>query len=290
MITRIKYLVLLSFVVLFNTIGFSQMVGTPYGISTTSSRTVVTFLYTGTNQTWTVPTGVSEIYVDVIGAQGTTITSLGGAGGRVLCRIRVNPGDVLAVTVGGQSLNNIAVYGGGGDGGRCTNSTAIAGAGGGLSAISSAFPLTQANALVVAGGGGGGNTGYSPTAHGGAGGGLLGADGIGGFNASRVRGIGANQTSGGAGGIYWDFNTVFATAGTALKGGKGGIVATSTHNGGGGGGAGYFGGGGGAGGGAAQGGGGGGSSWINPTSLALPGTLNIGNVNTSGHGKITIYY
>jgi hypothetical protein len=24
--------------------------------------------------------------------------------------------------------------------------------------------------------------------------------------------------------------------------------------------------------------------------LALPGTLNMGNVNTSGHGKIVIYY
>ena len=266
------------------------MVGTPYGISTTSSRTVVTFLYTGTNQTWTVPTGVSEIYVDVIGAQGTTITSLGGAGGRVLCRIRVNPGDVLAVTVGGQSPNNIAVYGDGGDGGRCTNSTAISGAGGGLSAISSAFPLTQANAFVVAGGGGGGNTGYFPTAHGGAAGGLNGADGIGGFDRSDVRGRGGSQAAGGASGSTFDGNSTLPTAGSALQGGNGGIVLTSTWNGGGGGGAGYFGGGGGAGGGAAQGGGGGGSSWINPNSSALPGASNMGNVNTSGHGKIIIYY
>ena len=282
----------MSFVVFFNTLGFSQMVGTPYPIPTASSSTItaVTFTYTGANQTWTVPAGVTEIFVDVIGAQGTTIVSLGGAGARVLCRIPVTAGNVLALTVGGQSLNNIAVYGGGGNGGRCINSTAIAGAGGGLSAISSAFPLTQANAFVVAAGGGGGNTGYSPTAHGGAAGGLTGSDGIGGFGQPRVRGRGATQTAGGSGADIYDFNSVYPTAGTALKGGNGGIVLTSTHNGGGGGGAGYFGGGGGAGGGSAQGGGGGGSSWINTTSLALPDAQNLGNVNTNGHGKITIYY
>lgn len=292
MITRTKYLVLLSFVVLYNTLGFSQMVGTPYGIPTTSSSiTTITFLYTGANQTWTVPSAVSEIYVEVIGAQGTTITSLGGAGGRVLCRIRVSPGDVLALIVGGQSPNNTAVYGGGGNGGFCTtNSSNFAGAGGGLSAISSAFPLTQANAFVVAAGGGGGNTGYSPVAHGGAGGGLNGSDGIGGFSRSEVRGRGGSQAAGGARGTPYDGNSTLPIAGSALQGGNGGIVATSTHNGGGGGGAGYYGGGGGAGGGASQGGGGGGSSWINPTSLALPGASNMGNVNTSGHGKITIYY
>jgi hypothetical protein len=289
---KFNYLLLIAFSAFFNLKGFSQAVGTPYIVPTGvgTSLASVTFNFIAGPQTWTVPSNVSEIYVEVIGAQGTTISSLGGAGGRVSCRIRVNPGDVLYLTVGGQSTNNIAVYGGGGNGGRCTNSTAIAGAGGGLSAISTASSLTQANALVVAAGGGGGNTGYSPVAHGGAGGGLTGSNGIGGFNANRVRGIGATQTSGGAGGTPYDGNSTLPTAGSALKGGNGGVVATSTHNGGGGGGAGYFGGGGGAGGGAAQGGGGGGSSWINPTSLALPGASNMGNVNTSGHGKITIYY
>jgi hypothetical protein len=289
---KFKYLLLIALSAFFNLKGFSQAVGTPYIVPTGAGNglTSVIFPYTGLNQTWTVPSNVSEIYVEVIGAQGTTITTNGGAGGRVLCRIRVNPGDVLALTVGGQSTNNIAVYGGGGNGGRCTNSSAIAGAGGGLSAISTAFPLSQANALVVAAGGGGGNTGYSPPAHGGAGGGLTGADGIGGFSRSEVRGRGATQTAGGARGTPFDGNSTLPTAGSVLQGGNGGIVTTSTWNGGGGGGAGYFGGGGGAGGGAAQGGGGGGSSWINPTSLALPGASNMGNVNTSGHGKITIYY
>jgi hypothetical protein len=289
---KFKYLLLIALSAFFNLKGFSQAVGTPYIVPTGAGNglTSVMFPYTGGNQTWTVPSGVTEIYVEVIGAQGTTITSRGGAGGRVLCRIRVSPGDVLYLTVGGQSNGRIAVYGGGGDGGYRANLNAIAGAGGGLSAISTAFPLTQANALVVAGGGGGGNTGADPIPHGGAGGGLTGADGIGGFSRSEVRGRGATQTAGGARGTPFDGNSTLPTAGSALQGGNGGIVVTSTWNGGGGGGGGYFGGGGGAGGGSAQGGGGGGSSWINPTSLALPGASNMGNVNTSGHGKITIYY
>jgi hypothetical protein len=283
---KFKNLILFALLAFLNTQGFSQVAGTPYFVPNINS---VTFNYTGVDQTWTVPAGVSEIYVDVIGAQGTTITSNGGAGGRVYCKLLVTPGTTLYLTVGGQSPNNAAFYGFGGNGGYCTSSSAFSGAGGGLSAISSA-PLTQANAFVIAAGGGGGNTGHAPIAHGGAGGGLIGSDGIGGFTSDKVRGIGATQTSGGAGGDIYDVNSVNPTAGTALYGGNGGIVDNTAYNGGGGGGAGYYGGGGGAGGSVAQGGGGGGSSWINPTSLALPGALNMGNVNTSGHGKITIYY
>lgn len=293
MITRIKYLVLLTLVGLYNTLCFAQMVGTPYAIPTTSGSniTALTFSYKGEDQTWEVPAGVTEIYVDVVGAQGTTIVSRGGAGGRVLCKIPVTTGQILYLTVGGTSTNNIAVYGGGGNGGTTSFGTK-AGAGGGMSAISSAFPLSHANAIVIAAGGGGGNNGYSPTSHGGGGGGTDGSKGIGGFAQSQIGGDGGTQTNGGAGGIQYDSGvTAYASAGSPLKGGNGGSVVglNVAWNGGGGGGAGYYGGGGGAGGGAAQGGGGGGSSWIN-SSLTLPGALNMGNVNTSGHGKITIYY
>jgi hypothetical protein len=249
----------------------------------------VKFDYTGAIQTWTVPAGVTKIFVDAAGAQGGTLnTTFGGKGGKVSAILTVTPGDVLNITVGGQSTTDIAVYGFGGNGGYSTAYGTKARAGGGLSAISTAAPVTQANALVIAGGGGGGCSGYTPTAFGGAGGGLEGADGVGGFGQPRTSGKRATQLAGGVAGIQYDTNSVQATAGSAINGGKGGIVVggSSGWNGGGGGGAGYFGGGGGAGGGAAQGGGGGGSSW---THASCQQVSNISNFNT-GHGRVVIYY
>lgn len=44
----------------------------------------VRFDYTGAIQTWTVPAGVTQIYVDVVGAQGGSSSPyLGGKGGKV---------------------------------------------------------------------------------------------------------------------------------------------------------------------------------------------------------------
>lgn len=251
-------------------------------------RNFVRFDFTGAIQTWTVPSGVTLIYVDVAGAQGGSGgTNVGGKGGKVSGIMAVTPGDVLQITVGGQSTTNIAVYGFGGNGGRSTSFGTIARAGGGLSAISTASPVTQANAFLIAGGGGGTPT-SSYAGNGGAGGGLNGISATSNYGGVFTRGGGATQLAGGVAGTPSDGNSTLPTAGSAINGGAGGIVggASAGWNGGGGGGAGYFGGGGGAGGGNAQGSGGGGSSWTNPS---LQQVSNIPNFNT-GHGRVIIYY
>lgn len=251
-------------------------------------KNYIKFDYTGAIQTWTVPAGVTRIFVDVAGAQGGSGgTNIGGKGGKVSGILTVNSGDILQITVGGQSTTNIAVYGFGGNGGRSTAFNTIARAGGGLSAISTAAPVTQANALLIAGGGGGTSTnGYA--GNGGAGGGLNGISANSNYGGTPTRGGGASQSAGGVAGSIYDGNSTGPTAGSAINGGTGGVVVgfSSGWNGGGGGGGGYFGGGGGAGGGNAQGSGGGGSSW---TASSVQKVANISNFNT-GNGRVVIYY
>jgi hypothetical protein len=251
-------------------------------------RNFVRFNYTGAIQTWTVPPGVTSIFVDVAGAQGGSAgTNIGGRGGKVSGLLTVSPGDVLQITVGGQSNTNIALYGFGGNGGRSTIYGTIARAGGGLSAISTSAPVTQTNALVIAGGGGGTpSSGFA--GNGGAGGGLNGISATSNYGGTPTRGGGASQTAGGVAGSIYDGNSTAPTAGSAINGGAGGIVpgGSAGWNGGGGGGAGYFGGGGGSGGGNAQGSGGGGSSW---THTSVVQVSNVSNFNL-GHGRVIIYY
>lgn len=251
-------------------------------------KNFVRFDYTGSIQTWTVPSGVTKIFVDVVGAQGGSAgTNVGGKGGKVSGILTVTPGNVLQITVGGQPTTNIAVYGFAGNGGQSTVYGTIARAGGGLSAISTSAPVTQANALLIAGGGGGTPTsGFAGNA--GAAGGLNGENGTSIYGGTPTRGGGASQTAGGVAGSILDGNSTNPTPGTAINGGAGGIVGgfSAGWNGGGGGGAGYFGGGGGAGGGNAQGSGGGGSSWSHASCQQVS---NVSNFN-SGNGRVIIYY
>lgn len=251
-------------------------------------KNFVRFDYTGSIQTWTVPSGVTKIFVDVVGAQGGSAgTNVGGKGGKVSGLLTVTPGNVLQITVGGQPTTNIAVYGFAGNGGQSTVYGTIARAGGGLSAISTSAPVTQTNALLIAGGGGGTPTsGFAGNA--GAGGGLNGENGTSIYGGTPTRGGGASQTAGGVAGSILDGNSTNPTPGTAINGGAGGIVGgfSAGWNGGGGGGAGYFGGGGGAGGGNAQGSGGGGSSWSHASCQQVS---NVSNFN-SGNGRVIIYY
>jgi hypothetical protein len=244
------------------------------------------FNYTGSIQTWTVPPGITQIYIQAVGAQGGTAgANSGGKGGKITCYLNVNPGDLLYITVGGMPTTKNAVYGYGGNGGYTTGGSSFALAGGGLSSIASAQPISQTNALIIAGGGGG----AAPSGWAGPGGnagGLVGLNGAGSYSGVLTRGVGGNQTSGGSGGTGFDTNISNPTPGVAISGGNGGVVSPSTWNGGGGGGAGYFGGGGGAGGGNAQGSGGGGSSWTHSSCLQVS---NISGIN-SGHGKVIIYY
>ncbi len=272
---------------LFAFFGFSQ-INSQFVSMKPLNKTLVTFNYTGTIQSWTVPAGVTFIFVEAYGAQGGSGgANIGGKGGKVTCSMPVTPGQVIYITVGGQSTNQTAVYGFGGNGGVATSYGTFARAGGGLSGLSTADPITQVNAYLIAAGGGG--TGTSPYAgNGGAGGGLNGIAAVSTYGGTPTRGGGGTQTAGGVGGSTSDANTINPTAGSAISGGVGGTVSgiSAGWNGGGGGGAGYFGGGGAAGGGNAQGSGGGGSSWTGASCLNVQ---NVGNIN-SGHGYINIYY
>lgn len=279
--------ILIFFCFIFSWAVFSQI--SPHFIQLKPSyRNHVKFIYTGAIQTWTVPAGVTQIFVDLAGAQGANFnTNPGGRGGKISCLLSVTPGTVLQITVGGQSTTNTPLYGFGGNGGLATSFGNLAGAGGGLSAISTLAPVTHSNALVIAGGGGGSAGGSTPGL-GGDGGGVNGIDGLGIILTKLLYGRGGTQTAGGGAGTVHDPNSTPPTAGIAIRGGNGGIVTgfSTGWNGGGGGGAGYYGGGGGVGGGNAQGGGGGGSSWAHPscTQVSSISKFNIGN------GRIFIYY
>lgn len=240
----------------------------------------VQFDYTGSDQQWVVPLGVTQVFIDVFGAQGGSSTSPGGLGGKVRAVLNVTPGETLFLMVGGQPNSRLAVYGNAGNGGtNAANTNNQSMAGGGMSAVYRTS-MTISNALLVAGGGGGGAKGRD----GGAGGGLTGL--VSTVDSTRG-GKGGTQTAGGVAGTPLDGQVTNPTAGLQGQGGQGGVINTSTWNSGGGGGAGYFGGGGGAGGGNYFSGGGGGSSWANSSICFQIST--IANFN-SGNGRIIIYY
>jgi hypothetical protein len=229
-----------------------------------------TFSFTGGEQTFVVPQGVTSLNVVAIGGEGGTGASgtggTGGAGGfgaRAVADLAVNPGQLLFIEVGGSGNPGGATgtgvtggFNGGGTAGASGGTPCLdAGSGGGGTDIRTASrtsPGTLVTRLVIAGGGaGGGGGGFG----GGAGstGGNGGSTGSGGGNGSGNGTGGAGATSGAPGGN-----------GSQGQGGTGGSSATGVcGGGGGGGGGGAYGGGGaanGSGGGNGGGGGGGGSS------------------------------
>jgi hypothetical protein len=266
------------------------------------------FDFTGTAKNFTVPSGITEVELNVFGAAGGDATgsaanvSEGGFGAGVQNAVLpVAPGDVLTVIVGGEGGPAESLLGTnpGGTGGFGYNGTATGGqsggtggtaqdyhgggGGGGASAV-----LLNGTLVVAAGGGGGGS-------HGGAGGdgGTVGGDGKKGSSGTgdpAAFGLGASQTAGGAGGVG-SFGGLNGQAGVAGRGGDGG-EAVGTHGGpsspggaaGGGGGGGTFGGGG-AGGSAASnpGGGAGGGGGSSKTTI---GTIQPGV--RDGDGQIDV--
>jgi LruC domain-containing protein len=190
------------------------------------------FDYTGGNQTFTVPAGVTSLQVSMWGAGGgggapsRSQLASGGGGGYTAARVAVTPGEVLTIIVGGGgggSSVRLGGFGGGGDGHPSYN----AGAGGGGR---SALRRGSLELLTAAGGGGGGYD-FAGAPGGGLTGGRNTGDGAG--------GNGATQSAGGA---AVGSATVFGQpgigqAGSAFQGGYG-VYA------GGGGGGGYYGGGG----------------------------------------------
>lgn len=262
----------------------AQVTGTPYVVPVNAFQTVLNFNFTAAQQSWIVPSGVTRISVELLGAQGGGTNA--GRGGRVTAQLTVTPGSTLILVVGGQPTNANAVYGGGGVGGSNGATTTRNGfAGGGLAGIYLSS-ISQANALAIAGGGGG-NSGLNGQIGGEAGAPNGSNGGQGNFAGRQEGGRGGTQSAGGSIGVGVDPQTVAPLAGTALNGGRGGSVNSSTWTAAGGGGAGYFGGGGGAGGGSSVGAGGGGSSFVNTT---LGSNIVYTSGFNTGNGRIIISY
>jgi hypothetical protein len=242
-----------------------------------NTKCVVTFSFTGAPETWTVPSGITEVYFDVRGAQGGGTS--GGQGGIDTGTMTVTGGSNLIVRVGGQGTLGLTAAGGFNGGGSTSAGDTAPGSGGGASDIRLNAD-TLAARVVVAGGGGGqstycGNISQPARNPGGAGGGLIGAAGGGGSGCwSSAYGGGGTQTAGGGTFGYVNGNS----AGSLGQGGQGKGVSA----GGGGGGGGYYGGGG-----AAVGAGGGGSSYVD-TRTVTSFTLQQGG--RTGNGIVTITY
>jgi hypothetical protein len=223
-----------------------------------------TFEYTGAEQTFTVPDGVTSIHVEAFGASGgdTTDGILGGLGGYVHATIEVTPGQVLEVYVGElgptKSDGSDTTAGGYNGGGSVNKSSGDAGGGtGGGATDIRAFPYELEDRLVVAGAGGGGGW-TDKLAEGGDGGGLIGGDGYSSTPSSYAPGEGGTQTTGGAGAY---FSTSYPNE-DGTFGNGGGCWHDGAECGAGGGG--WYGGGGGA-----FTGGGGGSSYTVPGAISV---------------------
>ena len=146
-------------------------------LSSAAFGATVSFSYTGAAQTWTVPAGVTQVAVELRGAQGGGSYACsgareedGGLGGLTQGNLAVTSGQILNLFVGGQApdVGNATPapggFNGGGDGGGY-------GAGGGGATDVRVGGIALANRVAVAGGGGGGNTGCPDHGAGGSGGG-----------------------------------------------------------------------------------------------------------------------
>jgi hypothetical protein len=241
-----------------------------------------TFDFTGSNQSFTVPAGVTSITMEGFGAAGgdnEAGDASGGNGGYLKSTITVTPGDLLTIVVGKGGGINDEPFGDGGQGGEGDDGPFAAGSGGGVTYVKNSSNETL---FVIGAGGGAGGAGLLVKgADGGDGGGLIGGDGIIAFGGA-IPGEGGTQKNGGDGG---------GAPGASLAGGDGtDIVFGFDEGGGGGGGAGYFGGGGGDAGiyGDPGSGGGGGSSFVIDGSTDTTNTQ--GHASATGNGSITFTY
>lgn len=247
------------------------------------------FNATGSEQTWTVPTGVTQVTIECWGAQGGSKNGSGGSGGYVEGQFSVTGGDTLYVYVGEQPGGESGGWPNGGEGGiNDSEFDDSAMGGGGESSVRTASG--HDTALIAAGGGGGATSDADGNNDGGAGGAatIAGGDGDGG-NGGEGHGAsgstpGAGGTGSGGSGEDGQSGDTPANGGTGGDGGNAGADFS-----GGGGGGGWAGGGGGAGSTASStynGGGGGGSGYADGSGTVLSES---GGTNT-GDGQVVISY
>lgn len=262
---------------------------TQLGVSTTNfySNNIVNFYYTGSIAIYTVPSNISNITIEVNGAQGgvnggNTFPNLPNLGAKMKGTFDVNPGQQLKILVGQEGSSTSYPSGGGGSFVATMNDTP----------------------LIVAGGGGGV---YSDT-YGGSPGGSVSTSGN---NAANINGGGLGGTAGNSGqanscnynggpggGFFGEWNNSFSSGGWGGRsfingghGGSGGYYSGSQPGGYGGGGGSGFGCGGGGG---YSGGGGGANCGTSQSSGGGGGSFNLGNNqenfpnHNSGNGSVII--
>jgi len=144
---------------------------------TVNAPSVTTYSYTGSNQTFTVPSGVSSFQVYMWGAGGgggsstgssVRISGNGGSGGYVAGTLsNYSAGQTFSILVGqgnqtAKGSTAIMQYGGGGAGTDNNNGQGPGGHGGGRSEISigGGSNTPAGTRILVAGGGGGGGSFY----------------------------------------------------------------------------------------------------------------------------------
>lgn len=229
-------------------------------VSSLPTKTATVFTHNGADgsagalQNYTVPAGVSSLYVAMWGAGGASLVAgqgngRGGAGAYIQGTLAVTSGETLSILVGGGGPGGATGgFGGGGDanngGGTYAGGPGSDGGNGSAGGGRSAIRRSGTDIVTVGGGGGAGyNQGGAAAWTGTASAGIANGGGGGTPTAGGAYGSGGNPTSFGVG-----------TAGSQFQGGYG-------NNYGGGGGGGWYGGGGGATTGGLGGDGGGGSSY-----------------------------
>lgn len=119
--------------------------------------TTVSFGFTGKEQSWVVPAGVSRITLECYGASGGNSNNIYGRGARMRTQHDVVAGTTLTIIVGGAGgLSHLGVKGGYPDGGDASSSSTYnVGSGGGSTKV------TLATTLLNQAGGGGGQGHYA---------------------------------------------------------------------------------------------------------------------------------
>ena len=272
---------------------FKFLVLSCFFITNISFADTKSFTYTGSDESWTVPTGAKSITIEGFGAAGGTGGNSGGAGGKggyLKATISVTAGDTLTIRIGQKGHNGIehfnqtsTVFGDGGQGG---GGAPIMGFQGGAGGGATFVKKSSTTLFVIGAGGGGGAKVVATPADGGDGGGTTGSSGSDGETGVALAGAGGTQVAGGSAGS----GGFSPTAGSSLAGGDGaGSNNLFQGGGGGGGGAGYFGGGGGGAG--YMGGGASGSGGASFTIASATDVTNTqGHASATGNGSITFTY
>ena len=285
---------------------FLFFLGILLSIGFSQAQTTETFVYSGSPQTFTVPSCVTEVTITVSGAKGSngiasnSPAGIGGNGAIVTGTYQVNGGDILNIYVGGEGTTSTGGFNGGGI--NVDNTSQSAGGGGASDVRYNGSELSDR--IIVAGGGGaGGNGGCVGETIAGGNGGPGGGDGVAGNNStSGGGGFPGVGITGGSIGLGCSFVPTQAgmngSNGIGGAGGKGSTLCTTSPTSGGGGGGGFIGGGGGGAGAAgtlgcsfnntgAGGGGAGGDCYTSPSMTNT--SITIGGA-AQGNGLVTITY